>query len=62
MKRYIVFAGYQYYPSGGWRDFCGDFDTKDEAHAHGQDMTWKTRGGNLDWYHVVDTETGDKVG
>lgn len=26
-KRYLVFAGYDYYPEGGWGDFQGSFDT-----------------------------------
>ena len=31
MKRYLTFYGSTYYPSGGMRDFIGDFDTKKEA-------------------------------
>lgn len=31
MKRYIIFAYEAYYPGGGWSDFCGDFDTVEEA-------------------------------
>ena len=26
MKRYLVFYGYDYYPSGGMNDFIGSFD------------------------------------
>ena len=31
MKRYLLFAGEDYYPSGGAYDFVGSFDSIDEA-------------------------------
>jgi hypothetical protein len=31
MKRYLVFIGNFYYPSGGMRDFKGDFNTLPEC-------------------------------
>jgi hypothetical protein len=48
MKRYLLFCYSQYYPSGGWNDFEGSFDTIEDAQnaAHG------------DWWHIVDTEDG----
>lgn len=52
MKRYLLFAGYGYYPSGGWDDWIGDFDTVEEAQAA------ERRG---DWYHIIDTETKEEV-
>ena len=48
MKRYLLFTGEYYYPSGGWRDFRDSFDTVEEA------LT-QSRG---DWWHIVDSETG----
>jgi len=33
MKRYLLFMAETYYPSGGWEDFIGEFDTIDEAAA-----------------------------
>lgn len=30
MKRYLLFKGVDYYPSGGWEDFKGDYDSVDE--------------------------------
>lgn len=33
MKKYLLFAGNAYYPFGGMWDFCGDFDTVEEAKA-----------------------------
>ena len=34
MKRFIVFGGDNYYPTGGAGDCIGSFDTKDEAVEH----------------------------
>lgn len=31
MKRFWLFQGDDYYPSGGMGDFCGDFDSVEEA-------------------------------
>ncbi len=31
--KYMLFAGENYYPSGGWGDFQGYFITKEEAIA-----------------------------
>ena len=52
MKRYLLFAGEDYYPSGGAKDLEGDFDTIDEAvnaldHEDYRDC----------WAHVFDLTT-----
>lgn len=52
MKRFILFAGSNYYPSGGWSDFEGSFDDLEEARKAGT--------GN-DWHQVVDTQTWEEV-
>jgi hypothetical protein len=52
MKRYILFSGDYYYPSGGWNDAKGDFDTIEEAIRVGS---------RADWFHVIDTETWSEV-
>ena len=58
MKRYFLFWGDDYYPSGGWDDFGGDFDTVAEAEEMFKaDCSKRSR----QWYHIVDTETMDKV-
>jgi hypothetical protein len=31
MKRWLVFRGDTYYPSGGWRDLFGSFDEREVA-------------------------------
>ncbi len=57
MKRYLLFAGDTYYPSGGWQDFIGSFDTKEGADAQGRIEL--SNGHN--WYHVIDAQTGERV-
>jgi len=49
MKRFLVFAGDCYYPSGGWNDFKSDHETLSEAFE-----ATKVKGIG-DWWHVVDT-------
>ena len=56
LKRYALFAGEYYYPSGGWHDFCDSFDDVDAALKHlRENVTFKT------WWHVVDLQTGEQV-
>ncbi len=50
MKPFILFAGSAYYPSGGWRDYKGGFDSFEEAI---KEVTLI----NCDWWHIVDTST-----
>ena len=52
MKRYLVFAGEDYYPVGGAGDFVSDHDTEEEAIKVADEAC---RG---EWAHVLDTETG----
>lgn len=54
MKRFLLFAGNHYYPTGGIDDFIMDYDTLGEA---------KFAESNLDpygadWSHILDTQTG----
>jgi hypothetical protein len=44
---FLLFIGYNYYPSGGWHDYKGSFHTLDEAEAAVPD--WD----DADWYHIV---------
>lgn len=51
MKRYLVFAGDVYYPEGGWKDFQGSYDTREEAFLNCPNKeSWDG------WGHVVDSE------
>jgi hypothetical protein len=51
MKRYLLFAGDNFYPEGGWNDYCGSFDTIDEAIDY-------LNGNVVDWWHIVDIKYG----
>lgn len=53
MKKFLLFSGDNHYPMGGWRDFLGSFDTKEEAVAAVPLLN--------DWYQVVDLEAGKIV-
>lgn len=50
--RYMLFAGDDYYPGGGMRDFVGFFNSIDEANVAGKEE---------DWHQVVDRETLQRV-
>ncbi len=53
MKRYLLFAGWNYYPGGGWEDFQGSFETIEDAENA---MTREN-----DWHHIVDIQTSEMV-
>lgn len=53
MKRYLLFAGYDFYPAGGWDDFISDGNTVEELKLLGET--------GHDWAHIVDRDTGKKV-
>lgn len=53
MKRFLLFAGPNYYPSGGWEDFIGAFDTQQEAQAE-YDTRSKKKSSDYHWYQIVD--------
>lgn len=72
MKRYLLFVGYNYYPSGGWDDFVNSYDTVEEAMLAVNDketpyfkqdafLSYPKTIGNVDWWHVIDTTTGEEV-
>lgn len=50
--KYLLVAMAGYYPRGGWGDFVGAFETKEEAEKEGQRQV----AGGLDWFEVVDLE------
>ena len=57
MKRYLVFAGIDYYPAGGWNDFQGSFASLNEANvACLRAEAEKGKHGDGVWFHIVDTE------
>lgn len=66
MKRYLVFAGKNYYPGGGWSDFRGAFDDLESAAAEAARLVLEPKhdedawgnDGRLEWSHCVDLVTG----
>lgn len=58
LKRYLLFVGDKYYPSGGMKDFKGDFDSLNEAQRifRSKKEEYCYRSG-YSWYHILDQET-----
>ena len=56
MKRYLVFGGETYYPSGGWQDLIGSFAERGEAITFARTCVHA-----YDWIHVVDLETEAEI-
>lgn len=58
MKRYLIFAGSTYYPSGGYVDISATFETEAECRAwmteNVDDETWDK---DFQWAHFLDTTT-----
>ena len=53
MKRWMLFAGHNYYPAGGMEDFQGDYDTLVECIEHF--FTLETMKYH-EWWNVLDTD------
>jgi len=64
-KRYWLFAGNDYYATGGWHDRRGMYDTIAEAVAEGKRQQTAEWCNGLfavhEWWHVVDIATGEIV-
>lgn len=56
-KRFILFAGREYYPLGGILDYSGSFDTKEEA-VVARDV-WLSENDMYVWTQIADLATGD---
>ncbi len=48
MNKYLLFLGDDYYPSGGWDDFVGSFDSLHEAVER-----IKSEDSHYKWAHIV---------
>ena len=53
LLQFALFAGDNYYPSGGFHDFVDSFDTVDEAKAYLTAI--------YDWAEIIDLRTGQRV-
>jgi hypothetical protein len=56
VKRFLIFAGYAYYPSGGWSDFYSSVDTLVEAKSEVDKYVDR-----YSWAHVIDRKIWKKV-
>ncbi len=54
MKRYLLFGGEIYYPSGGWKDLLGSADSLEELMEQPVETF-------IDWLHIVDTSNDGKI-
>jgi hypothetical protein len=54
MNMFLVFAGEEYYPGGGWSDLLGSYPTLHEA----KEAAAKQRRG---WWHIVDLNVMEEV-
>lgn len=66
MKKYVLFAFKNYYPSGGMGDFHGSFNSIDEAKKRFESQIWKPGKRGLDvfdWdqYQILDRDTWEIV-
>jgi hypothetical protein len=57
MKRYWLFAGREFYPLGGMKDFKGDFDSYFDAATHAVKILDEPDISNSlpGWYHIWDS-------
>jgi len=53
---FALFAGHNYYPSGGWDDLIGTYPTLPEARA-----VSIARSHEYDWFQIVDLVKGEMV-
>lgn len=58
LKRYWLFTGAEYYPSGGMKDFKGSFESVGEAIAHLQIVKTSR---SIEWYQILDSFEGKVV-
>ena len=56
VKRYVVFAYSNYYPSGGWTDHVGSFDTLEAARQAAETERTENR---HDFTDIIDLLTGE---
>ena len=50
MNKFLLFAGEEFYPGGGWSDFVGAYPTQHEA----KEAATKQQGS---WWQIVDVTT-----
>jgi len=58
MKRFALFQGEVYYPTGGWYDLRGTYDTKEEAIEASKPLLDTPE---YQWAYVIDLTDGNEV-
>lgn len=61
LKRYILFAGDYYYPSGGWDDYAASDDDLETLKATADSLVDSNATYGSAWAHVIEAETMTKV-
>lgn len=62
VKRYLLFAGENYYPGGGWDDYVTDADTVEELRDLLKRMGDSDDSSHdWDWWQIIDIEEGKVV-
>lgn len=56
IERFVLMAGYTYYASGGFEDFNGSFELKEEADA--AMAKFFEENPDYTWAHIADLEEG----
>lgn len=57
-ERYLVFAGRDYYPRGGWDDLIGSYA---DPYAAGRAASEYVKKDQMSWSSVIDLETGTEI-
>lgn len=59
MKKYALFGGEFYYPTGGMGDLVATLDVADELETLATDPSTRDQyGGIIQWWHIADMTTG----
>ena len=61
MKRFLLFAGEVFYPSGGFEDFIGDFHSLYDAKDELTEYIKAVGDPKYLWAHIYDAETMEMV-
>ena len=61
MKRYLLFAGDDFYPSGGMGDFIADFDSLEKARAAEDEWYRKVVVPDSKWSQIYDQQEETEV-
>lgn len=57
-KQFVLMGGQKYYACGGFEDFLGSFDTREEAEV--AEKAWReAEGHDYIWTQIADLSTGD---